>query len=1020
MTKIEPRFTLLIACFVLSGFAGLIYETVWMQQFAQVFGTSELALATVLAAYMAGLALGAALAGHWAARVRRPILVYAALELGIGLAALAVPAMIDVASRLQVALLGGHELPDGASAASALFYLTSSFLILLVPTTMMGATLPLLARHAVRRPEQIGRRVGTLYAANTAGAAAGTLTAAFLLLPRIGLGPTVWTGAAVNVLVFFLAARLARGAPTPSSGEIGAIAGSRGWILPLVLVSGAVSFTWEILWTRLLGHLLGGSAYAFATMLATFLVGLALGSAVAARLATGAERARRGFAAAQVAIAGLSLAAFTMADRLPSLASSIRGFQGAGAGGVTLSGVALCAATLLPGAIAIGATFPFAVRVLARDAADAAPASARIFAWNTAGAITGSLGSGYLVLPGLEFAATAAVATAVSLAVALLAALVRPRLRLLTAAALAGLLTLVFIRPGEPWQVLRLGALRHRTTPGEVVHYGVGRSATVLLHEQRNGWRLTTNGLPESFIGAPWQRTAGQGVAHWLTLLPFAARPETRSVLVIGLGGGVTVEDVPRMAEEIHVAELEPEVVAANRLVAARRRVDPLADPRLRLHLGDARGALRLASRHFDAIVSQPSHPWTSGASHLFTREFLELVRERLTPEGVFVQWMALPFVDEVLLRSLVATAVKVFSHVELYNIQGALLVLAAPAAVDVEATAGRALDAEPRLWARLGILCPEDILAARVLDASGARRLAATGRPSTDFLNLFRTRSPKILGRPLKGATADRILAPYDPHLELDSDAERLYLARRLIRAGAHGRARRLAETWQDPVTRQTGIGLAKLAEGGGSAGELELREALNLAPDGDPRASEALHALLLARYQQAIRDGEPVAFAERFPEDPGAAVIEGWRLSGAGDRGALQTLEPRLAAVVPQHPLFEEATRLRAQWRISSGEPDVAAEAIALLEPVLSIAGRPADLILYARVAAAAGDPMTALAAIGEALPRIERGSALAHRLAKLLRTLPSGGDDGIEGWRQELQDRLRRPPGTAELRD
>ncbi len=1014
MTKTEPRFSLLVACFVLSGLAGLIYETVWTQQFALVFGTSELALATVLAAYMAGLALGAAAAGRWAGRVRRPILTYAVLELGIGLAALAVPVMIDAASRLHVALLGGVELPQ-ASAGSALFYLASSFLILLVPTTLMGATLPLLARQAVRREQEIGRRIGVLYAANTAGAAAGTLAAAFLLLPRIGLGPTVWVAAAVNVLVFALAALLARGAPEPGDERRPATgsqedapsrsASAGGWILPLVLVSGAVSFTWEILWTRLLGHLLGGSVYAFATMLATFLAGLALGSATASRLASDRERARTGFAAAQIAIAGLSLAAFATADRLPALMRTLADVDG------TLAGAGLCAATLLPGAIAIGATFPLAVRVLARDAGDAPRASARVFAWNTLGAIAGSLGTGYLVLPALKFAATAAAAAAVSLAVALAATLVRPRRPVLAAAAAVGLLVLVTARPGTPWQVLRRGPLGPGVTPGEVVHYGVGRSTTVLLHEQRAGWRLTTGGLPESFIGAAWQRPAGQGVAHWLTLLPFAARPETRSLLVIGLGGGVTAEDVPRTAEEIHVVELEPEVVAANQLVAGRRRVDPLADPRLRLHVNDARGALRLTGRRFDAIVSQPSHPWTSGASHLFTREFLELVRARLTPTGVFVQWMGMPFVDEILLRSLVATAAQAFPHVELYRIQGAFLVLASAAPLDVAATAGRVLDAEPQLWARLGVLCLEDVLAARVLDAEGARRFAADGRPSTDFLNLFRTRSPKVLENPLKAAAADRILAPYDPLLETDLDVDRLVLIRGLIRRGAADRARRLAEASPDPIIRATGIGLTKLA-GDGSAGELELRDALGLAAgDSDPRAREALHALLLARYRPAIRAGEPVSFTERFPTDPAAAVIAGWRAAGTGDRRALRVLEQRLAAVDARHPLFHEATRLRAEWRIESGQGETAAEAMTLLEPALSPVGRPADLLLYARAAVDAGQPKRALAALGEALPRLERGSGPAREVAEVLRSLPPG--DGVDEWRQELAERLRRPP-------
>ncbi len=1015
--KLDHRFALLLACFVLSGLAGLIYETVWTQQFALVFGTSELALATVLAAYMAGLALGAAIAGRWASRVRRPILLYAVLELGIGAAALLVPALIDAASRLHVALLGSDELPQ-ASAASALFYLASSFLILLLPTSLMGATLPLLARHAVRRRRQIGSRVGALYAANTAGAAAGTLTAAFLLLPRIGLGPTVWVGAAINAGVFVLAALLARGAsgagdgkpPEPIAGDGGDYrAAASGWILPLILISGAVSFTWEILWTRLLGHLVGGSVYAFATMLATFLIGLALGSAAASRLATDPERARRGFACAQIAIAVLSLGAFAAADRLPALARKLADLEDLGA-------AALAAATLLPGAIAVGATFPLAVRVLARDASDTPRASARVFAWNTIGAIAGALGTGYLLLPALKFAATAAAAAAVSLGLALASALIRPRLRLLAAAALAGLLALAAVRPDTPWQVLRRGPLGPATTQGEVVHYGVGRSATVLLHEQRAGWRLTTNGLPESFIGAPWQRPAGQGVAHWLTLLPFAARPDTRSLLVIGLGGGVTAEDVPRAAEEIHVVELEPEVVRANRWAAGRRRVDPLADPRLRLHTGDARGVLRLTGRRFDAVVSQPSHPWTSGASHLFTREFFELVRERLSPEGVFVQWMGLPFVDEVLLRSLVATAASTFPHVELYRTQGAFLVLASATPLDVGATAGRALDAEPRLWARLGVLFAEDLLVARVLDVPGTRRFAAGGRLSTDFLNLFRTRSPKILKRSLKGAAADRILAPWDPLLEAGSAADRLFLVRRLIHHGNAARARRLAEASPDPATRAAGTGLAKLAADGGT-GELELREALSLASGSDPRASEALHALLIARYRQAIRGGEPVAFAERFDDDPGAAVIAGWRASGAGDRQGLRALEQRLAAVDVRHPLFVEATRLRVEWR-AAGEPEAAAEALALLETLLAPAGGTADLLLQARAAAAAGKPLRALASLAEALPRLERGSAPAREAAKILRSLPAG--DRVDEWRQELRERLRRPPQAIRAQD
>ncbi|MDA8018205.1 MAG: fused MFS/spermidine synthase [Thermoanaerobaculia bacterium] len=430
--RLPSSFLLVSGCFFLSGLAGLIYETAWTQQFAAVFGTAELALAAVLAAYMTGLALGAVLAGHLVDRIRRPVWLYALLELGIGASALAVPHAIRLAGVVQAMVLGQHELPstDG-STAILVVYVTSSFAILLVPTAMMGATLPLLARHLVHREHQIASRVGALYAINTIGAAAGTLLAAFVLLPHLGLGATVWTGAGINAAVFLLAAGLDRssasgrslgGRETPfGEPDIGIANVPEGrWILPMIFLSGAVSFTLEILWTRLLTLLLGGSVYAFATMLASFLAGIALGASWGARIASDARRAAWGFASAQLAAAVLTLAAFLSVDRLPGLARAV--VESSGAGNTAISWL-LCGLTLLPGAIAFGATFPCAVRILTRHPAMAASASGRVFAWNTAGAIVGSLAAGYVVLPRLGFADTMVTATSVCLLLALFACL---------------------------------------------------------------------------------------------------------------------------------------------------------------------------------------------------------------------------------------------------------------------------------------------------------------------------------------------------------------------------------------------------------------------------------------------------------------------------------------------------------------------------------------------------------------------------------------------------------------------
>ena len=200
-----------VACFFLSGLAALLYQTAWLRQFSLVFGTSELAVATVLAAYMGGLALGSSVAGRYAGCVTRPVLVYGLLEAGIALSALAVPLLLLAARALYASMLGDQPAPpDAAAIGQPIFYLLVAFVVLAVPTGFMGATLPLLIRYAVRTDAEVGPRVALLYAINTAGAVFGTVAAAFVLLPALGLNRTVWVGVAINALVFVIAAALAR------------------------------------------------------------------------------------------------------------------------------------------------------------------------------------------------------------------------------------------------------------------------------------------------------------------------------------------------------------------------------------------------------------------------------------------------------------------------------------------------------------------------------------------------------------------------------------------------------------------------------------------------------------------------------------------------------------------------------------------------------------------------------------------------------------------------------------------
>jgi spermidine synthase len=952
---------------------------------------------------MAGLAAGSAASGRLVARVRRPVLWYGLLELGIALSALAVPWGIRAATWLQAAAVGGRDAPPAADEVSAaFFYVAAAFVVLIVPTGLMGATLPLLARHAVRRDEEVGLRVGTLYAINTLGAVAGTVTTAFVLLPQLGLRSTVHLGAATNALVFVAAALLAR-AGTAGAGAAGpsAVHAPRfHWVLPLVALSGAVSFSYEVLWTRLIGQMLGGTIQGFGTMLGSFLLGIAIGSAVAARLARDPARAARGFAVAQLGTASLSLLAFALVDRVPALARALH----AGHAGALAGNALIAALVLLPGSLCIGAAFPFAVRLLARDETEAGPAAARVYVWNTIGSISGALASGFLLLPALRFEGTIALAAAANLALALAAAASsRPVPRPLAALAAAGLVLLLLVRPETPWTLLRHSAMlkTSSTWSGEVRYYGVGRSSTVLLLEQRNGLRLTTNGLPESII-QDGPVPVDSDPARWLGMLPGLLRPDSRDVLVIGFGGGLTVEAVPSSVQRISVIELEEEVVRSHEWIASRRDGSPLRDPRVRVVVNDARGALQLTNARFDAIVSQPSHPWTAGASHLYTREFFALAARHLEPGGVFVQWIGLAFVDEALLRSMVATLLEVFPHVSLFvPSQGGLLFAASDSPIEPVETGRRALSATPATYARFGVQLPEDVAASWALDVAHARDFAGTTAPLTDDRNPLATRSARIQ-TPLGPARLDALFSGYEPLSLAEDGLDPTYVIARLVSIGARERAKLLAQSIEDPTLRRVALGWATIDRAPRKAASL-FRQALA----ADPGAAAARFGLLRL-LRRRVEAGDPTVLDLAAPlGGVPAAVVAGWRHAAAGAWDELRALEPALAAADLRDLARSDALRLRIRWRAASPDPALRTEGSALAMELLQSSPLVEDSILAAQALAAADRPDDALALVDHVSRSRRQPEAQRAAIALLDRVRP--GVDA-EAW-AEIRQRLER---------
>lgn len=922
-----------------------------MRQLSTVFGTSELAVATVLAAYMGGLAAGAAIAGRIMHRIRRPVFAYGVLEAAIALSAVAVPFLLQFAGFIYGVVLGGQpEPPDASGIGQSLFYLTAAFIVLAIPTGCMGATLPMLTRYAVRKEDEIGPRVGILYAINTAGAIGGTLSAAFLLLPALGLMGTIVFGAIINLAVFGIAAWLAsrmqvHNDKRESTSAPPALRWPPGaWILPVMLVSGVASFCYEVLWTRLLSHILGGSVVAFATMLASFLAGIALGSAIASRLARTREFASVAFVVCQLAIAITSLVIFQSLDRfIPDIA----GLAG---------NVPVAILMLLPATLFIGATYPFAVRIITRSENEAASASARVYAWNTVGAIAGALVAGFFLIPLLRYEGTIKLVIATNLGLALVVALATAQRRKLFASVSAASLAAVVLlfNPASPESLLRVSPL-NGLRDGNIRFYDVGRSATVLMLERDGYFYLRTNGLPEASTdmrGSP----PSMHSQRLLAALPVLARPQAETMLIAGFGGGVVAENIPSSLVQIDIVELEPKVIEANRAISDERNIDPLLDSRINIVVNDARNALRLTDKTYDIVVSQPSHPWTAGASHLYTQEYMQLVHSRLNPDGVFLQWINVQMLDEALLRSLAATLTGVFPHVRAYHFQmNEVLFLASEQPIEPEAgiaTNGEPLSSLREEYLKKGIGSVSDVFAALAWDTAGMRALAADAPPITDNDNRIAMRSMRILEeRALSYVELKSLLQEYGPlfdpeneiHQQVRDVADYLHVGDQLADMQAPELVAALSETLNRMGDDRAVLIAARAMQDTGNYRQADrlLLEYL----ERDPESATAAYLLFSERRDAITQDDSPAAIRKYIDNlSPDAhAVLTTWDSQFSGDYRLARNVDALLATARPEDPWYLRAAKLRAQWRIiamNDGETGPYGEqALAIIDEAIAL---------------------------------------------------------------------------------
>jgi spermidine synthase len=982
--RVSPEVVrLLFVCFFLSGASGLVYEVVWLRWLVHLFGATTLAVATILTAFMGGLALGSWLGGRWAARAARPLRAYGVLELAIGGYALLLPAILELVVP-ALRFLGASETSSFASLSLARFGVAA--LLLLLPTACMGATLPLLAELAAPGLEQAGGRIGRLYAVNTAGAVLGTAVAGFLLLPTIGVIATNRLAVLLNVAVGLAAITAgwavhgarARRAGLPAAGVAGAAlpGGRRAAVVALATVgaSGAVAMVYEVAWTRALALVLGSSVYAFTVMLTTFLVGLAGGSFLAARRADRLTEPALSLGAVQLAIGLAAFAGLALVGELPYLFLRLFELSGGRHGLLLALEFLLTGALILVPALLSGAVFPVAVRFAADAAASPGRVVGRLYAINTVGAIVGSFAGGFLLLPTVGIRGTLLLAIGVDLAAALtlfVAVPGRRRPRLAIAAVLVLALVIPLVAPA--WQPLTMSSgvavyarslsrlsrseFHSRRQHPRLLFYEEGLTTTVTVEDDGHTVSLRVNGKTDASSGTDMSTQVLIG--H----LPVLFHPSPREVAVIGMGSGVTVGSVLRHpVRRVAVVELEPAVLRGARFfddVNGR----PLADPRSRVVVNDARNFMLLTGERFDVIVSEPSNPWMTGAASLFTTEFFALARERLAPAGVYGQWVQLYSLTPAVLRSIVGAFTAVFPHTVVLQTSVADVLLVgsrAPLALDPDILARRmAMPGVGDDLRRVAVTEPLDVYARLLLDEEDVTRFARGARVNTDDNAYVEFTAPRTLYVDAVATTLDELAGAFAgggavlgglPRTEAGGFLA--MLAGRWLARGDLARAEAIARGALRAGPRADLLAVAAratAARGEDDEAERHWRSALALAPD-DPTLLLDLAAHLASQGEDAEarrlvdrvhgRGGPQVTLRE-------AAVL--YRL-GAYPAAARRLRE--LPADSPQAALVAGLTRL-ALGNAAGAEPLLRralaeqddAQARANLATALDRLGRPAE---------------------------------------------------------------------------
>jgi spermidine synthase len=697
-----------------SGFCALIYQTTWLREFRLIFGASTAATAAVLGVFMAGIGFGGIILGRRSETKAQPLVFYAQLEILIALSAALSPLLIWGGRNLYIALGGTQAM--GMSVGTVVRLILSA-VILGTPTFLMGGTLPAAAR-AVVTPDDIQRRaVGILYGANTLGAVTGAAAGTFYFFENFGNRMTLWLAAVLNVVVALTAFYISKSMPDFKAGtkppRESDKADSRLRASPMFVygAAGLVGFAFflmELVWYRMLAPLLGGSTFSFGLILAMALLGIGLGGAAYSIFGLKRSASLQFFAMTCAAEALFIAIPYALGDRIAVVAMLLRPLGTIGFHGHIIAWTSLCLIVVFPAAFISGVQFPLLIALLGKGRKYVGSQTGTAYAWNTTGALAGSLAGGFGFIPMFSAPGVWKIVVVILSAVAIIAAclsLGEPRRWLRATLPLAivvlALVMLCATGPTAFWRHSQIGV-------GRLMQYqGSPNDVRDLVQKMRRQIFWETDGIESSVALADTDslsfivngRSDGNakydaGTQIMSGLIGAALHPHPTKALVVGLGTGSTagwLGAVPTI-ERVDVVELEPAVLkVAEKCTPVNKNA--LLNPKLHVTIGDARELLLTTRQTYDIVVSEPSNPYRAGVAGLFTREYYQSVDRCMEPGGMFFQWVQAYDIDDRTMQIFYRTLGSVFANIESWQTQGGDLLLLAshqPVSYDVESLRAR------------------------------------------------------------------------------------------------------------------------------------------------------------------------------------------------------------------------------------------------------------------------------------------------------------------------------------------